>query len=70
MSTVTIPEDEYKQLRQQATAYRNISRKLFAGVLRDSVENVIADFRKTDLYSEDFLYDLESGLRKSSYVRK
>ena len=28
---------------------------------------MVKDFRKTNLYSDEFLIDLESGLRKSSY---
>ena len=34
------------------------------------VGRVVADFRKTGLYDEDFLSDLETGLRKSSYAKK
>ncbi len=32
---------------------------------KDSVENIIDDFKK-EAYSHDFLVDLEAGLRKSS----
>jgi len=30
------------------------------------VESILADFAATDLYEEDFLKDLEEGLKKSS----
>ncbi len=33
-----------------------------------SVEEVVDDFRKTGLYSEAFLKDLEEGLRETSFV--
>ena len=32
---------------------------------KDSIENIINDFKKED-YSDDFLKDLENGLKKSS----
>lgn len=36
---------------------------------KDTVEHILADFRETDLYEEDFLRDLEEGLKKSSPYR-
>ena len=36
---------------------------------RDKVESILADLRDTDLYEEDFLQDLEEGLKKSSVYR-
>ncbi len=35
---------------------------------KDNVENIIDDFRKED-YSNDFLIDLEEGLKKSSIYK-
>ncbi len=32
---------------------------------KDKIENIMSDFQKQD-YSDDFLKDLESGLKKSS----
>lgn len=69
MGTITISKIEYQQLRKQATAYRNMVTKLHQFVLRDSVANVVKDFKATGLYSQAFLKDLESGLNKSSYSR-
>jgi hypothetical protein len=34
--------------------------------IKDKIESILADFRVTDLYEEDFLKDLEEGLKKSS----
>lgn len=70
MSTVSIPKNEYLKLRKQAGAYRKLVGKMFETVLRDPVEDFVEDFRKTDLYTEDFLRDLGDGLRKSSYYKK
>ena len=33
---------------------------------KDKIESILADFAATDLYEEDFLRDLEEGLKKSS----
>lgn len=67
MAQVTIPKTEYEQLRRQAEAYRKFTEKLFESVIRAPIEEIVEDFRKTGLYTEGFLRDLESGLRQSSY---
>ena len=36
---------------------------------KDKVESILSDFAATDLYEEDFLKDLEEGLKKSSINR-
>lgn len=33
------------------------------------IQEVVADFRKTKLYTKEFLNDLEDGLIKSSYYK-
>jgi len=33
---------------------------------KDKLESIVADFTATGLYEEDFLRDLEEGLKKSS----
>ena len=35
---------------------------------KDDIENIIDDFKKED-YSNDFLIDLEEGLKKSSFYK-
>lgn len=36
---------------------------------KDRIKAIIDDFKATDLYEEDFLRDLEEGLKKSSVYR-
>ncbi len=33
---------------------------------RDKIESILADFESTNLYADDFLRDLQDGLKKSS----
>lgn len=68
MAEVTISKIEYDKLERQAKAYREVAAGFFESVLRDeSIDDVVADFRKTGLYEEEFLRDLEQGLRRSSF---
>ena len=69
MSKVTISKIEYEHLKKQATAYRKFAAKFFESMIKDPIEEVVDDFSKTNLYSKEFLKDLESGLRKSSYIK-
>jgi len=70
MVEVTLPKTEYEQLRRQAAAYRKFAARFFEIAIYDPVDDIIKDFRKTNLYSEKFLKDLDSGLRQSSYAKK
>jgi hypothetical protein len=36
---------------------------------KDKIESIIADFEATNLYEDQFLKDLEEGLKKSSIYR-
>jgi len=36
---------------------------------KDKIESIIADFEATNLYEDQFLKDLEKGLRKSSIYK-
>lgn len=67
---VTLPKQEYLRLKKQAQAYRFLAAKVFELPLRDAVSEVVSDFRAANLYSEEFLSDLEDGLRLSSYAKK
>ena len=69
MDTIAIPKTEYRRLRREADAYRKIAGDLNSLILRDSVSEAVHDFKKTGLYTEGFLRDLETGLRRSSYGR-
>ncbi len=68
--TITIPKIEYVKLTQQAAAYREFVSRIFELPLRNPIGEVMEDFQNTGLYSDGFLEDLESGLRKSSYAKK
>ena len=37
--------------------------------IKDKIEFILADFTATDLYEEDFLRDLEEGLKRSSVYK-
>lgn len=68
--TVIISRQDYLNLKQEAEAYRSMVAKVFELPLRDPVEEVVADFQATGLYTDEFLADLEDGLHKSSYSKK
>jgi len=37
---------------------------------KDKIESILTDFASTNLYEDDFLRDLEDGLKKSSVYSK
>ncbi len=69
METITISKKEYKKLLSQSKAYEKLAKDFFESVVKDPVDEVVSDFKKTNLYTNEFLEDLESGLRKSSYIK-
>jgi len=68
--SITLPKQEYLRLKQQAQAYRNMATRVFELPLKDPIAGVVSDFKDSGLYADDFLVDLEDGLRKSSYADK
>lgn len=70
MSTITLPRPEYETLRKKARAYEELAGLFFKKTRIDSTDDVIIDFKKTGLYSEDFLFDLKTGLEQSSRSKK
>ena len=36
---------------------------------KDKIESILSDFKATDLYEDEFLRDLEEGLKKSSIYK-
>jgi hypothetical protein len=66
---VTITKIEYSRLKREAKAYRRFVVQFFQTAILEPIEDVIEDFRKTNLYTKEFLLDLEDGLRKSSYAK-
>ncbi len=69
MGTITISKKEYAKLKSQALAYRKMAKSLFSAVVKDPISEVAEDFKATGLYNKNFLADLETGLRKSSYLK-
>ncbi len=69
MASITIPKNEYVRLQRQASAYRKLTSRLFETVIKDPIKETIEDFGRTNLYTKEFLRDLEKGLRKSSYAK-
>lgn len=68
MAKVILSQIEYNRLKREAIAYRSFLAEVFETAIRDPINEVVEDFRKTSLYSKFFLKDLEQGLRKSSYT--
>ncbi len=64
--TITIDKEEYMSLKRDATAYRRMASTFFKKAISTPVADTISDFRNSNLYTESFLNDLESGLLKSS----
>ena len=57
-----LPEEERKKLLQRLKA-KSSTLKRFKEA---KIDAILADFASTNLYEEDFLKDLEEGLKKSS----
>lgn len=69
MTQVTISKKEYAQLKKQSRAYKSKAVNFFTAIIRSPIEEVVDDFRRTGLYEDKFLIDLEKGLKKSSYAK-
>ena len=70
MVNVILPKNEYEKLKRQAETYRRFAARFFEMAIRDPIEEIVEDFRRANLYTEDFLKDLKSGLKKSSYTKQ
>lgn len=70
MNTITLPRPEYETLRKKARAYEELAGLFFKKTRVDSVDDIVSDFRKTGLYSKEFLVDLKTGLELSSRSKK
>lgn len=68
--TITLSKTEYNKLKKQARAYKVLSSQFFASKIKDPIKDIVDDFKNTDIYTDEFLKDLEGGLRKSSYSKK
>jgi len=70
MESVTLSKKEFNKLVLKAKAYDMLARNFFKNKVNDPVDIVVNDFKKTNLYSEKFIKDLEEGLKKSSYNKR
>ncbi len=70
MEKVTITKKEHNKLLAKAKAYEKLAGIFFENVVKDPIDDIMLDFRKTGKYSNDLLQDLEKGLGNSSYFRK
>ena len=70
MVTITIPKEEYTKLKRQSSAYRRFASRVFEDAILDPVKDAVKDFKEMGIYSNEFLADLERGLRKSSYGKQ
>ena len=61
---ITIPKQEYLKLRNQSEAFNKLKSAVFESVLSDPIAEVVEDFFNTNLYSEDFINDLENQTMK------
>jgi len=69
MAEITISKTEYQTLQKQARAFQIFAEHFFNSLIKDPVSQVVEDFRKTNLYTADFLADLEDGLLSSSWAK-
>ncbi|MFH1192252.1 MAG: hypothetical protein V1655_02135 [bacterium] len=69
MDKITISKVRYAQLKKQADAYKKFVSQFYTLAIKDPINEVINDLKKTNLYSDEFINDIEDGLRKSSYAK-
>ena len=70
MSKISISKEEYTKLKKQSAAYKRLARGFFEVAVKDSATRIVNDFRRTGLYTKEFLSDMGKGLCKSSYSIK
>ncbi|HHT9127043.1 MAG TPA: hypothetical protein ACFYD6_14690 [Candidatus Brocadiia bacterium] len=62
-------EDKKELLNKLLTSIQRKGKFKFIPFRKVKIEDLLSDFKATDLYEEDFLRDLENGLKKSSLYR-
>lgn len=74
MEEITISKKEYQELLEKALRYdyfrRLMEEDIFSPPPTKNIREIIRAFKKTKIYSPEFLKSLERGLRRSSYFRK
>jgi hypothetical protein len=68
METVTIPKSEYIRLNKISEIYNRFAETVFENIIDDPIDEVVKEFRETDIYTSEFIKDLEAGLKKSSLI--
>lgn len=73
-ANVNITKSEYNDLKSRADAYDRIislaQREVAFTPTERSAKKVLAEFKKADKYSENFLKSLEQGLKRSTFFLK
>ena len=73
-TSISLTKSEYTDLKSRADAYDRIislaRKEISVTPPERSTKKVIAEFKKTDTYSQEFLKSLEHGLRRSSFFLK
>ena len=73
-TSISLTKSEYTDLKSRADAYDRIislaQREISVTPPERSAKKVIAEFKKADTYSQEFLKSLEHGLRRSSFFLK
>lgn len=73
MQTVTITKKEYDELIEKKLRYEYlhqiIENDIFSQPPTRDIKKVINAFKKTGIYSQEFIDSLEKGLKRSSYFR-
>ena len=73
MSTITIPQKEYRELVEKKIRYERlreaVEEDIFTPPPTKQVGEILSAFRATGKYSRKFLQSLEKGLRRSSYFK-
>lgn len=71
MSTVTIPQKEYRELVEKKARYEQLreffEEDVFSAPPTKKISEVIAAFRATGKYNKKFLESFGKGLKRSSY---
>ena len=64
--------DKLRDLKGSVIKYENPFESAitsFENAINDSVNDIVSDFQKTNLYTNEFLKDLEDGLKNHHFLR-
>ena len=73
MANIIISKKQYQELLDKALRYEYlrhiIEENIFAPPPTKDIEKIIRVFKRTGIYSKEFLRSLKRGLRRSSYFK-